>query len=74
MLLVPVLSVGDHDRRLVGHAGVLQLAEGGLDHRSQLREIAGGGGDLGGDRDLLLVDNSLGVIALDVAAVAFHPP
>jgi hypothetical protein len=74
VLLVPVLSVGDDDRRLVGHAGLLELAEGGLDHRSQMREVAGGGSDLRRDRDLLLVHDGLGVVALDVAAVAFHPP
>ena len=34
VLLVPVLSVGDDDRRLVGHAGLLELAEGGLDPRA----------------------------------------
>ena len=50
---------------------MLELVEGGLDHRPQLREVAGGGGDLSGDRDLLLVDDGLGVVALDVAAVAF---
>ena len=40
---------------------------------SQVREVTGVVGDLRRDHDLLLVDDRLGVVALDVAAVAFHP-
>jgi hypothetical protein len=57
---------------LVRLSRLLELAECGLDHRPQVREVAGGGADLCGDHDLLLVDDRLRVVALDVAAVALH--
>jgi hypothetical protein len=74
VLFVPVLRVGERDCRLVGLTRLLELADRGLDHRPQVREVACGGADLCGDHDLLLVDDRLRVVALDVAAVALHPP
>ena len=70
LLVVPVAGVGDDDRRGVGDAGGLQLALGGVEHRLEVAEVRCGGHDLGGDDDLMLVGDGLGVVALNPTA---HP-
>ena len=39
LLGVPVAGVGEHRPRPLAHTGVLELADGGADHRFQLPEI-----------------------------------
>ena len=39
VLLVPVAGVGERDLRPVADAGLLELSQGGVDHRSQVREV-----------------------------------
>ena len=55
-LLVPVAGVGEHRPRPLAHAGLLELAQRGVDHRLELPEVRGLGRDLRGDDDLLLGD------------------
>jgi hypothetical protein len=74
VLLVPVLRVAEGDRRLLGLAGLLEFLERCLDHRAQVREVAGRGADLCGDHDLLLVDDRPRVVSLDVRELQMGEP
>ena len=74
VLLVPEPGISDRNSRLVADACLLELAQDGRDHRSQVRKVAGLGGDLRGKRDALLVDGGLRVVALNVVAERLHQP
>ena len=68
LLAVPVAGVGQqHPGRLVD-AGRVQFVLGGVEHRFQVPEVGADGRDLGGQDDLVLVGDGLGVVALDPAA------
>jgi hypothetical protein len=64
LLLMPVAGVGEQHLWDVGDAGGVQLALSGIEHRLQMPEVRGDGHDFGGDDDLVLVGDGLGVVAL----------
>src|SRR3954469_9328797 len=68
LALMPVAGVGEDDAGRLVDAGVLHLAAGGVEHRLEVAEVAAGGHDLGGEDDLVLVGDGLGVVALDETA------
>ena len=68
LLLVPVAGVGDDHAGLLGDAGRVEFCLCGVDHWAEMSEVWRVGIDLRGDHDLVLVDDGLGVVALDVAA------
>jgi hypothetical protein len=70
LLLVSVAGVGEQDRRVVRHAGGVQLAVGGVEHRLEVPEVRRRGHHFGGDHDLVLVGDGLGVVALKKSAPA----
>jgi hypothetical protein len=69
---MPLAGVGDNDLRRVADAGGDQLVAGRGQHRREVPEVRGGGHDLGGDDQVLLVADRLGVVALDLAAHPVH--
>jgi len=68
LVVVPMAGVGDDHGRRLGDAGAGQLALGRADHRFKVAEIRRVGVELGGEDDLALVADGLGVVALHVAA------
>ena len=68
---MPVAGVGQHDAGRLLDADALKLAARGVEHRLEVTEVTAGGLDLGGDDDLVLVGDGLGVVALDEAAQSF---
>jgi hypothetical protein len=46
----------------------VQLAPGGVEHRLEVPEVTARGHHLGGEDDLMLVGDGLGVVALDEPA------
>ena len=70
MLVRPIAGIGENDSGLVSGAGCLELSLRLLEHRRQRLEVAALGDHLGGNDDLLLVGDDLGVVALQVAARA----
>ena len=60
---MPVAGVGQHDLGIT-ELDRAQLALGGADHRFQMPEVRRLGRDLGGQRDLAVVDHHLRVVAL----------
>jgi hypothetical protein len=60
---VPVAGVRQHDFG-ISQADRAQLALGGTDHRFQVPEVGRVGRDLGGQGDLVAVDDHLRVVAL----------
>src|SRR3954453_15403523 len=63
LALVPVAGVGEHDLG-IAEPERGELALGGADHRFEMPEVRGLGGDLGGDDDLAVVDRKLRVVPL----------
>ena len=74
LFAVPVAGIGEHDCRASGDAGGGQFAAGVVDHRAHLAEVRRADRDLGGDDDLLLVADRLGVVALKKAARGLQRP
>src|SRR3954451_2760208 len=68
LTLVPVAGVGQHDTGRFLKADALKLAARGVEHRLEVPEVAAGGHDLGGEDDLVLIGDGLGVVALDETA------
>jgi hypothetical protein len=65
---VPVAGIGEHHLGCVTNPGRLQFVLGSLEHRLQLPEVRRDGHHLGGDHELMLVGDRLGVVALDEPA------
>jgi hypothetical protein len=61
---VPVVGIGQDDLGGIGDAGGRQLGARLFDHRAHLAEVGRADRHLGGDDDLLLVADRLGVVAL----------
>ena len=70
LLLMPVASVAEQHLRNIGDAGRREFALRGVEHRFQMPEVGRNGHDLGGDHDLVLVGDGLGVVALQEPATA----
>src|SRR3954453_17160831 len=68
--LVPIAGVRDEDRWQLRDAGGVELALSSVKHRFQMTEVRRDGHHLGGDHDLVLVGDSLGVVTLQEAAPA----
>jgi hypothetical protein len=60
---MPVAGVGQHDARRLAHTDGVELAAGCIQHGLQKPEVRGGGHDLGGEDDLVLVGDGLRVVA-----------
>jgi hypothetical protein len=69
-----IAGIGDDDLGGLGNTGLLELVFGGGDHRLKVPEVRGVGVHLGGDHDLVLADDRLGVVALHVPARGLHVP
>jgi hypothetical protein len=67
---MPVAGIAEQHLRDSGHAGGCQFVLRGVEHRFQVPEVRGDGHDLGGNHDLVLVGDGLGVIALQEPAPA----
>jgi len=65
---MPVAGVGEHDLRRLLDPCLRELAAGRGDHRPELAEVRRGDVDLGGDDDLILGADRLGVVALHPTA------
>ncbi|HWD65741.1 MAG TPA: hypothetical protein VG405_11255 [Solirubrobacteraceae bacterium] len=75
LLAITSSKQGIRERNLgaFGDTSALELADRGGDHRVEVGEVTWGVGDLRGDHDLSLINDGLGVVALHVAEVRFHP-
>ena len=75
LLGVPVTRVGQDSFRALGHAGVLELAQHGVNGRLEVTEVGALDSDLRRDDDLPAGDHSLRVITLHrrLSLRAHHP-
>ena len=64
LFAVPAARVGQQHPGPLVDAGRRALALGGVEHRLEVSEASADGLDLGGQHDLVLVGDRLGVVAL----------
>ena len=72
--LMPVAGVSERDLGCSVMPAAWSSRAGGVEHRFEVAEVGALGPDLGGDHDLVLVDDGLRVVALHEPAPRFQQP